>query len=32
VEESGEDGRPHRGIKDPAKIAAFIRGVRDADG
>jgi phosphoribosylanthranilate isomerase len=32
VEESGEDGKPHRGIMDPAKIAAFIRGVRDADG
>ena len=32
VEESGEDGRPHKGIKDPAEIAAFIRGVRDADG
>jgi phosphoribosylanthranilate isomerase len=32
VEESGDDGRPHRGIKDPAKIAAFIQGVRDADG
>lgn len=32
VEESGDDGRPHRGIKDPAKIAAFIRGVRGADG
>lgn len=32
VEKCGDDGRPHRGIKDPAKIAAFIRGVRDADG
>jgi phosphoribosylanthranilate isomerase len=32
VEESDADGRPHRGIKDPAKIVAFIRGVRDADG
>ena len=32
VEESGDDGRPRRGIKDPAKIAAFIQGVRDADG
>jgi len=32
VEESGDDGRPRKGIKDPAKIAAFIRGVRDADG
>jgi phosphoribosylanthranilate isomerase len=32
VEESGDDGTPRKGIKDPAKIAAFIRGVRDADG
>ncbi len=32
VEASGSDGRPHKGIKDPAKIAAFIQGVRDADG
>jgi len=32
VEVTGDDGRPHKGIKDPAKIAAFIRGVRDADG
>lgn len=32
VEATGDDGRPHKGIKDPAKIAAFIRGVRDADG
>ena len=32
VETTGDAGRPHKGIKDPAKIAAFIRGVRDADG
>jgi len=32
VEESGDDGRPRQGIKDPAKITAFIGGVRDADG
>jgi phosphoribosylanthranilate isomerase len=32
VETSDDDGRPHKGIKDAAKIAAFIRGVRDADG
>ncbi len=32
VEAGGDDGRPRKGIKDPAKIAAFIRGVRDADG
>lgn len=32
VEVSGEDGKPRKGIKDPARIAAFIRGVRDADG
>jgi phosphoribosylanthranilate isomerase len=32
VETTGDDGRPNKGIKDPAKIAAFIRGVRDADG
>jgi phosphoribosylanthranilate isomerase len=31
VEALGEDGRPKRGIKDPARIAEFIRGVRDAD-
>lgn len=32
VEAGGDDDRPRQGIKDPAKIAAFIRGVRDADG
>jgi len=32
VEQIGEDGRPRKGVKDPARIAAFIRGVRDADG
>ena len=31
VEVVGEDGKPRRGVKDAAKIAAFIRGVRDAD-
>jgi len=31
VEVAGEDGRPRKGIKDPAKIAAFIREVRNAD-
>jgi phosphoribosylanthranilate isomerase len=31
VEAVAEDGRPRKGIKDAAKIAAFIRGVRDAD-
>jgi phosphoribosylanthranilate isomerase len=31
VEVSGEDGRPRRGLKDPAKMAAFIREVHDAD-
>jgi phosphoribosylanthranilate isomerase len=31
VEEIGEDGRPRKGIKDPARIDAFIRGVRNAD-
>ena len=25
VETTGDDGRPHKGIKDPAKVAAFIR-------
>lgn len=32
VEEIGDGGRPRKGIKDPARIAAFIRGVRDANG
>jgi phosphoribosylanthranilate isomerase len=31
VEAVGEDGKPRRGVKDAAKIAAFIRGVNDAD-
>jgi len=31
VEVTGEDGRPRRGLKDPAKMAAFIREVHDAD-
>jgi phosphoribosylanthranilate isomerase len=31
VEVAGEDGRPRKGIKSAAKIAAFIREVRDAD-
>jgi len=31
VEALGADGRPRRGIKDAARIAAFIAGVRDAD-
>jgi len=31
VEESGDDGRPRKGLKDPVKIAAFIREVRNAD-
>jgi len=32
VEERGPDGRPRKGIKDAARIAAFVKGVRDADG
>jgi phosphoribosylanthranilate isomerase len=32
VEECGPDGRPRKGIKDAARIAAFVKGVRDADG
>ena len=32
VEERGADGAPRRGIKDPARIAAFVQGVRSADG
>jgi phosphoribosylanthranilate isomerase len=32
VEERGPDGVPRKGIKDAARIAAFINGVRDADG
>jgi len=31
VEERGPDGKPRKGIKDAARIAAFVRGVRDAD-
>jgi phosphoribosylanthranilate isomerase len=31
VEMAGEDGRPRKGIKSAAKIAAFIREVRNAD-
>jgi phosphoribosylanthranilate isomerase len=32
VEAMGADGRPIRGIKDPARIAAFVEEVRNADG
>jgi phosphoribosylanthranilate isomerase len=32
VEETGADGKPRRGIKSAAKIAAFVREVRHADG
>ena len=32
VEATGGDGKPVRGIKDPARIAAFIEEVRNADG
>jgi phosphoribosylanthranilate isomerase len=31
VEERGADGRPRKGLKDAARIAAFITGVRNAD-
>jgi len=31
VEATGEDGRPVKGVKDPARIAAFIEEVRNAD-
>jgi phosphoribosylanthranilate isomerase len=31
VEETGEDGLPRKGIKSAARIAAFIREVRNAD-
>ena len=31
VEERGADGRPRRGLKDAARIAAFMQGVRSAD-
>ena len=32
VEERDANGAPRRGIKDPARIAAFVQGVRSADG
>jgi len=32
VEERGSDGRPRRGLKDAARIRAFVEGVRIADG
>lgn len=32
VEERDADGRVRKGIKDAARIAAFVKGVRDADG
>ena len=32
VEDRGPDGAPRKGIKDAARIAAFVNGVRDADG
>jgi phosphoribosylanthranilate isomerase len=32
VERLGDDGRPMKGVKDPARIAAFIEAVRNADG
>jgi len=32
VEVTGADGKPVKGVKDPAKIAAFIEEVRHADG
>ena len=31
VEERGPDGKPRRGSKDAARVAAFIEGVRNAD-
>jgi phosphoribosylanthranilate isomerase len=31
VEVRGTDGRPVKGIKDPARIAAFIEETRHAD-
>jgi phosphoribosylanthranilate isomerase len=31
VERVGGDGKPERGIKDPARISAFIKAVRHAD-
>jgi phosphoribosylanthranilate isomerase len=32
VEERDADGRPRRGLKDAARIAAFMQGVRIANG
>ena len=32
VEERGRDGKPRRGLKDAARIRAFVQGVRSADG
>lgn len=32
VEERDPEGRPRRGLKDAARIAAFVQGVRSADG
>ncbi|HEY3178016.1 MAG TPA: phosphoribosylanthranilate isomerase [Casimicrobiaceae bacterium] len=32
VEELDADGRPRRGLKDATRIAAFMQGVRNADG
>ncbi len=32
VEERDHDGRPRRGLKDAGRIAAFVQGVRSADG
>jgi phosphoribosylanthranilate isomerase len=32
VEERDAEGRPRRGFKDAARIAAFMQGVRNADG
>ena len=31
VEDVGADGKPRKGIKDAARIAAFIEEVRNAD-
>jgi phosphoribosylanthranilate isomerase len=31
VEEVGADGKPRKGLKDAERIAAFVKGVRDAD-
>jgi phosphoribosylanthranilate isomerase len=31
VEERAVDGTPRKGVKDAARIAAFVKGVRDAD-